>query len=244
MSVLPKFSIVTVTRNNEVGLRATLESVALQSDRAFELIIIDGHSTDQSAQVVEEFQSLVTRFEQDSGEGIYGAMNQGVSLATGEWVIFMNAGDCFAHAEVLQQFASGGDVDLAFGRAQTYTGEAKLPYQGMARIWENMPFSHQALFCRTQILNERPFDLSFRIAGDFDLVMDLYQQGKKFESLDLDVAIADGGGISDTLLVRRVRECYRAARRYHLWNKEMHLFYLRKLRWARAREAEVALLNG
>jgi glycosyltransferase involved in cell wall biosynthesis len=239
MSDSPKFSIITITKDNEAGLRATLDSVVAQSNRDYELIVIDGNSKDGTAELVQEFESKVARFEQDAGEGIYAAMNQGVDAATGEWVIFMNAGDCFAYSDVLKDFAPAADTDLAFGRAKTRDGSAKLPYKGLDRIWENMPISHQALFCRLSLLRERRFDLSFRIAGDFDFVMDLYQSGKHFESLDLDVAVADGGGISDTLLMKRVRECYRAARRYHFWNMEMHLFYFRKLRWARATEASI-----
>jgi putative colanic acid biosynthesis glycosyltransferase len=233
----PKFSIITITKDNAAGLRATLQSVASQSSKEFELIVIDGHSTDTTEAIISGFDSIVSQFEQDAEEGIYAAMNQGVSLAKGEWIIFMNAGDCFAHPDVLKHFAPYADTDLAFGRAKKTDGSPQLPYKGLGRIWENMPFSHQALFCRAEVLRSRPFDLSFRIAGDFDFVMHAYQAGKHFEFLDLEVAVADGDGISNTQFVRRVSECYRAARCYFFWNKQMHMFYLRKLRWARAMDA-------
>jgi glycosyltransferase involved in cell wall biosynthesis len=233
----PTFSIITITKDNAVGLRVTLESITEQTNRDYELIVIDGHSKDGTVELVQEFDSIVDRFEQDSGEGIYAAMNQGVAAASGEWVIFMNAGDCFTGAEVLAGFAPRSDTDLAFGRARKTDGSPQIPYQGLVRIWENMPFSHQALFCRTEVLRARPFDLSFRIAGDFDFVMNSYRSGKRFESLDLEVAVADGDGISNTQFVRRVSECYRAARRYFFWNRQMHIFYLKKLRWARAMDS-------
>lgn len=239
MNNSPKFSVITITKDNESGLRATLDSVAAQSNRDYELIVIDGNSHDGTAALIQEFESIVTRFEQDSGEGIYAAMNQGVDAASGEWGIFMNAGDCFAHPDVLKHFAPAADTDLAFGRAKKTDGSPQLPYKGLSRIWENMPFSHQALFCRLEVLRERPFDLSFRIAGDFDFVMDLCRKGKRFEFIDLEVAVADGDGISNTQFVRRVSECYRAARRYFLWSVQMHTFYLRKLRWARAMDASL-----
>ena len=238
MNGSPRFSIITITKDNAAGLRATLQSVAEQTNRGFELIVIDGHSIDETAELVQEFKSIVDCFEQDSGKGIYAAMNQGVAVASGEWVIFMNAGDCFSHPDVLKHFAPLTDTDLAFGRAKKTDGSPQIPYHGLSQIWQNMPFSHQALFTRLHILRKRPFDLSFRIAGDFDFVMDSYRSGKRFECLDLDVAVVDGNGISNTYFVKRVWECYRAARRYYLWSFDMHRFYFRKLRWARAMGVE------
>jgi glycosyltransferase involved in cell wall biosynthesis len=239
-----KFTIITITKDNAIGLRATLVSVAEQECKDFELIVIDGHSEDGTATVIDEFDIIVTKFVQDAGSGIYAAMNQGVSLASGEWIIFMNAGDCFIETRVLSKFTPQSSTDLAFGRAQKTNSTPHIPYRGLDKIWQNMPIPHQALFCRTELFRDRPFDVSFRIAGDFDFVMEQYENKKRFEYLDLDVAVVDGDGISELLLVKRVTEAYRCARQYFRWNFKMHFYYYRKLRWAHKEQRERANLLG
>jgi putative colanic acid biosynthesis glycosyltransferase len=240
----PKFSIVTITKDNSLGLRATLVSVAEQEYKDFELIVVDGHSVDDTPTVIDEFDIIVAKFVQDAGEGIYAAMNQCISLASGEWIIFMNAGDCFIGTQVLSKFAPQSGTDLAFGRAQKTNGAPQNPYQSLDNIWKNMPCSHQALFCRTELFRYRPFDVSFRISGDFDFVMEQYANKKRFEYLDLDVAVVDGDGISELHLVKRVTEAYRSARQYFRWNFKMHFYYYRKLRWAQKEQSKRANLLG
>jgi putative colanic acid biosynthesis glycosyltransferase len=239
-----KFSIITITKDNAIGLRATLVSVAEQEYKDFELIIVDGHSVDETPTVIEKFDIIVAKFVQDAGSGIYAAMNQGVSLASGDWIIFMNAGDCFIGPQVLSKFAPQLSTDLAFGRTQKNNGAPHCAYRGLDKIWQNMPFCHQALFCRTELFRNRPFDVSFRISGDFDFVIEQYANKKRFEYLDLDVAVVEGDGISESHLVERVTEAYRSARQYFRWNFKMHFYYYRKLRWAHKEQSERANLLG
>jgi glycosyltransferase involved in cell wall biosynthesis len=229
-----KFSIITITKNNKSGLSATLKSIVSQSCRDFELIVIDGHSTDGTSQVVQEHKSIITRFEQDAGKGIYAAMNQGLSLANGEWVLFLNGGDTFASPEVLQQ-AYGQliqEADFIHGRAFKETGEEKHPFRGFKNPWIEMPFCHQAVFNRRSTILQRAYSLRFKIAGDHEFYLYWIKRKASFKRIDLDIALSESGGISEAKLMKRVWECYCASCLHYFPVFSMHRYYLAKLLWA------------
>ena len=87
-----KYSIITVNYNNKEGLRNTIESVIHQTYRDFEFIVIDGGSTDGSAEVLKEYDSQITYWVSEKDKGIYNAMNKGIAKATGDYLNFMNSG--------------------------------------------------------------------------------------------------------------------------------------------------------
>ena len=101
-----KCSIVTINRNNASGLEKTMQSVASQTFKDFEYIIIDGASTDASVDVIKareaDFAHIKWMSEPDSG--IYNAMNKGIRMATGDYVQFLNSGDCLAAPDVMESF--------------------------------------------------------------------------------------------------------------------------------------------
>ncbi len=229
---MPRVSVITVCRNNKAGLAATLDSIrTLNEQECIETIVIDGHSTDDTDQLIADSGELIDLFVKDEGSGIYGAMNQGVSLATGEYIIFMNAGDCFAHDRVVEEVVPELKGDLVFGRAVKDSGEVQLPFLGFDLAWKRMPFSHQSLFARAAILREHPFNGNFPIAADFDFVLWCLKQRLTFRELDVLIAEVDAGGVSEIRVVRRVLEAYSVVRQYYSsW--EMHCHYIKKLRWA------------
>ena len=96
-----KYSIITVNFNNKEGLLKTIESVIHQTFRDFEFIIIDGGSTDGSVDVLKEYSSQINYWVSEPDGGIYQGMNKGLRQAKGDYVNFMNSGDCFYSASVL-----------------------------------------------------------------------------------------------------------------------------------------------
>ena len=92
---MPLFSIITVCYNETGNIKKTLDSIIEQSFRDFELIVVDGGSTDGTKEIVQEYEQNIAWWCSERDNGIYNAMNKGVSHATGEYVIFMNAGDWF-----------------------------------------------------------------------------------------------------------------------------------------------------
>lgn len=102
---IPKISIITVTYNAGIMLEKTLNSIQKQQYGNKETIVVDGKSTDNSLTVIQRYtgNGTVTQWSSEPDKGIYDAMNKGVNRCSGQWVIFMNAGDTFASDDVLQQ---------------------------------------------------------------------------------------------------------------------------------------------
>ena len=102
---LPTVSIVTVTYNANALVENTLDNIRKQDYPNKEIIVIDGNSTDGTTDIIKSCaaRGSVTKWISENDNGIYDAMNKGVNMATGEWIIFMNAGDYFASDNVLSQ---------------------------------------------------------------------------------------------------------------------------------------------
>ena len=101
MNTLPLISVITVCYQAAEPLEKTILSVRQQYYQPLEFIVVDGGSTDGTRDIISRHQDIITRWVSEPDRGIYDAMNKGVSMATGEWVIFMNAGDTFAANDVL-----------------------------------------------------------------------------------------------------------------------------------------------
>jgi glycosyltransferase involved in cell wall biosynthesis len=177
-----KISVVTASYNSGRTIGDTLKSVAAQTWRDVEHIVIDGASTDDSLRVVEEKGAHVARVVSERDGGIYDAMNKGVTLATGEIIGFLNADDEYAHSGVLTIVASAfssGALDAAFGDVAVFRSER--PEKSIRRYrsdrfrpdrvgWGWMP-AHPAMFVRRDLFTKvGPFSTDYKIAGDFEWV--------------------------------------------------------------------------
>ena len=98
-----KLSIITINYNNLEGLKRTVESVVNQTWHEFEYIIIDGASNDGSAAYIESQSHHFDYWESEKDSGIYNAMNKGIKVATGEYLLFLNSGDHLFNDSVLEQ---------------------------------------------------------------------------------------------------------------------------------------------
>lgn len=96
-----RLSIITVNYNNKNGLQKTIDSVVSQTFREFEWIIIDGGSTDGSQELIGQYADKITYWISEPDKGIYNAMNKGIKIANGEYLLFLNSGDYFADKYVL-----------------------------------------------------------------------------------------------------------------------------------------------
>ncbi|NLG02823.1 MAG: glycosyltransferase [Clostridia bacterium] len=206
----PVVSIVTVCYNEQHTIRNVMDSVLAQTYTNFEYIIQDGDSTDETKTIISSYQEkfrqagipLYVYSEKD--QGIYDAMNKAVTHCNGLWINFMNADDRFANPNVLDaifcnraydqvSLLYGDAVELEFGEAYLFT---KCP----ERIEERMPFSHQSVFVRKELLLKYPFNLQYRIGADYDFLLTLYQKGACFEDVGLNVCIISKDGLSSVNL--------------------------------------------
>jgi glycosyltransferase involved in cell wall biosynthesis len=109
-------TIITVTLNNVAGLNKTLKSISQQSYKNIELIVIDGVSIDGTKQLIESSEYKIDKLLIEPDEGTYDAMNKGLKLASGQWVLFMNSGDYFAETDSLRHAVDciNDNVDVVF----------------------------------------------------------------------------------------------------------------------------------
>ena len=111
-----KLSIITVNLNNLEGLKKTYESVVCQTFTDYEWLVIDGGSTDGSREFIEQHQNKFAYWCSEPDKGIYNAMNKGIVRAKGEYLNFMNSGDCFVKKETLAGvFGEERKVDILYG---------------------------------------------------------------------------------------------------------------------------------
>lgn len=196
----PLVSIVTVTWNAEKTIEATLQSVLSQTFTDYEYIIVDGQSSDSTYEIVcryqEAFEDKGIRYihisEKDNG--IFDAMNKAISMASGEWINFMNADDKLHDTDVLEQlFVNTGDtyenISVIYGN--TVRVSADSTELGLAKPIEvmrlNMPFCHQSSFTRTSVMKEYKFDLNYRVA-DYNFFLRLFLNGGEFRKTDVTIA--------------------------------------------------------
>ena len=189
-------TIITVCRNHAKELEKTIQSVESQTWQEKEFLVIDGASTDETTKVIRQHESSITRWISEPDQGIYDAMNKGVQLAQGQWVIFMNAGDTFASTDTLQRvFQESQEADVIYGDVikGDIVKKAEAPHNA-----HRMFFCHQSAFVRTSCLKAFPFDTSHLMSADFKQIKQLYLSGKTFRQLDFPVANFDTQGVSNT----------------------------------------------
>ena len=175
----PLFSIITVTYNAANTLPATLKSVSEQSCRLFEHIIMDGASKDNTVKIAQDAQIKEMRLFSSPDKGLYDAMNKAMDVATGEYLIFLNAGDAFHSPDTLQQIADvimdNDFPGIVYGQTQLVDtkrqriGDRHLtaPEQLTLKSFTNgMVVCHQAFIVLKRIAGE--YDLKYRFSADYE----------------------------------------------------------------------------
>ena len=169
-----KYSIITVNFNNEEGLRKTIESVIHQTFRDFEFIVIDGGSADGSADVLKEYDSQIDYWVSEPDGGIYQGMNKGIRKAQGEYLNFMNSGDCFYDSKRLELIDNNHfETDIIIGSDYYYnpaTGQgftSNLPPRlSMYSLYKGS-FPHQSSFFRKELFKGCLYDEHLRMVSDW-----------------------------------------------------------------------------
>ncbi|MGI9417094.1 MAG: glycosyltransferase family 2 protein [Geminicoccaceae bacterium] len=215
---MPLVTVVTVTLNAGPTLQATMDSVLGQTYPRIESIVIDGGSTDGSVALLEAWSDRLAAWVSEPDHGIYDAMNKGIALARGDWVIFMNAGDRFAAPDRVEAMmrSAADNVDFLYGDVESpgRHGSETVPARPLDVMWQRISFSHQALFARTAIMKARPFDLAYDVIADYASYFTQYCEGRRFRHVPIVVASIAPAGYSERKLWRRTFERWRLVRRH------------------------------
>lgn len=177
MNSKPLFSIITITYNAATTLPPTLQSIERQGYKNYEYIVVDGASKDNTVELVKQ-SGIVTRYVSEPDKGLYDAMNKGLKMAQGEYLIFLNAGDSFHADNTLQQIADAignnrpgvvygetaiVDADRRFLMMRRLRAPEKLTWRSFA---QGMLVCHQAFIARRDIAPM--YDLQYRFSADVD----------------------------------------------------------------------------
>lgn len=213
-------TVVTVVYNNLVGLKATYASFREQDFSRKEMIIVDGNSSDCTRRFLEslsEESDVEWLIEPD--EGLYDAMNKGLRMAKGDYIIFMNGGDTFYNKEVLEKSMNElkryNFPDLLYCSAHFCFPSGKHRLRASRKpsaIWHGQPALHQSTFFKTQEHIHYEYDTSFVVSADYDLICRLRQAGKIAKSSSLLVSRfnTDVNSISARNRFKLIREVARS----------------------------------
>ena len=199
----PKLSIITVNYNNKDGLIKTLESLKSQSFTDYEHLIIDASSSDGSVDVIREYAlgaSNPITWVSEKDKGIYDGMNKGIQKAIGDYVYFLNSGDCLMH-DVLKDIDFDG-TQYIYGDMLLDQGDKGLlkrmaPEHPELFFFVSDSLSHQACFIHRSLFEDHLYDLRYRIVADWaHSFQSIVLEGCSFKHLPMWIAVCDGTGIS------------------------------------------------
>lgn len=225
-----KLSIVTINYNNAEGLRKTLASVASQTYRNIEHIIIDGGSTDGSVDVIRDYENTIkqsvtidqstiqVKWISEPDKGIYNAMNKGIRIATGEYIQILNSGDILASADVTERMVAALEAngnpkflygnmikkDYASGKIIGKSGEEEYSL----RNYYTGTMNHDCCYFRRDLFETYGlYDENLKIVSDWKWFLQAIGLGQvKPIYVDIDVTIFDASGISESNLELRNKE--------------------------------------
>ena len=191
-----KYSIIVVTYNNATGLSETLQSIRALDYTDREVIVIDGASKDNTQEILSANKDIITVSVSEPDTGIYNAMNKGIKYVTGDFVVFMNAGDCFAHCGVLS-LVNSFDGDILLG-GETYGGQVRMVKNHMS-LYDilSIGINHQAVYYRKEIIQKYGFDESYKLIADLKSVVEPLTKDKvSITCIPEILAVCEGGGVS------------------------------------------------
>lgn len=174
----PLFTIITVTYNASNFIPFTLMSVKEQSFTDFEYLIIDGESKDSTLKIIESHPMPQLQVFSEPDNGLYDAMNKGIMKASGKYLIFLNAGDCFANEGTLASIAEKAkatDADIIYGQTLLINAAKKILGDRHLTAPDSLNFNsfkkgmvvcHQAFIAKKDIVT--PYDLSYKFSADYD----------------------------------------------------------------------------
>lgn len=195
------FSIITVNYNNKIGLARTIASVVSQTYKGYELIIIDGFSSDGSQEIIGSNKEYVHYWVSEKDNGVYDAMNKGIARASGKYLFFLNSGDVFASSSVLKilsEVSEVNDSDILYGNF--IYGDSLIKYRSRLSLYYvmNQVICHQVQFIKKQLFDMGGmYDLSYPITADHcKIMLFLVKYNATYSHVPIPVTIVEQPGIS------------------------------------------------
>ena len=230
MANQPDLSIITVVFNGEKHIKPTIESVLNQTFTNYEYLVIDGKSTDQTLEMVNQYQSQINKIISEPDRGVYDAMNKGLEMATGTYVLFLNAGDELASKQTLQEIFCpiNETIDLLYGETiilnpnreiigtRTELTSRKLPEKlDASDFLEGQVVSHQSFIPKRSLC--KPYNLKYACSADIDWQLHILTKAQLIVKTKSPISKYLQGGISDTQLSTCWKERFQILIKYFNW---------------------------
>ena len=197
----PLVSIITINLNNAEGLKATVNSVISQEFRDFELIIIDGASVDGSRDFIERHAEHFSHWISEADQGIYYAQNKGIEAAKGQYLLFLNSGDCLNGHEALGDFVNAPEFkgDIIYGDYKFQDGGKQFPDVLSPLFFFKSTLPHQSTLFKKSVFEQMGgYDTSYRIAADRAHYVKCYLSQKfEFSHVPQALSLFDLTGVSN-----------------------------------------------
>jgi len=236
MQDTPKISIITVVFNGNAVIERTIKSVSQQSYSNIEYIIIDGGSTDGTTNTIKNYQSKIATVISEKDKGIYDAMNKGLRLAAGDYVLFLNAGDeLYAADTIANVFSLSTNADIYYGNTAVVDevgkelGDRRLrpPAQlNWKSLKHGMCVSHQSFIAKRTVCDL--YDLNYSISADIDWVINALKKSSKIVYTNNYISRFLEGGVSNKRRSIALKERFLIMAKHYgilptIWN---HLFII------------------
>jgi len=222
MTSKPLISVIVAVYNGAKTLQRCIDSVSSQTYLNYELIIIDGGSTDGTIDVIKSNQDKITYWKSEPDNGIYHAWNKALGHSKGEWIIFLGSDDYLWKSNVFEEImphiikAESQDILMVYGQVARVTEDNKISCvdgYSWEKTWRSIiidgigTFTHQGMFHHRSIFElYGMFDESFKIAGDYELLIRAFKEGGN--AIFVDGLIVTGmqiGGITSNC-IKMVKE--------------------------------------
>ncbi|MFU1857913.1 glycosyltransferase family 2 protein [Sphingobacterium sp. NGMCC 1.201703] len=223
MAAHPKFSIITVVYNNVRDIEHTIKSVVNQTYDNIEYIVIDGESSDGTLAVIQKYQDKIAVLLSEKDKGIYDAMNKGLALATGDYVLFLNSGDEIYDLNSIENLARlSDDADILYGETILVDDNRAIIGERRHKVpanfdWKSfrygMNICHQAIYIKRTIAE--PYDLSYKLCADIDWVIRCAKKANKSVNAHQYVARYLVGGMSKQKHKESLKERFAIFKHYY-----------------------------
>lgn len=209
-----KISIITVCYNAKNQIEQTIRSVTNQSYQFIEYIIIDGQSLDGTQNIINNYLNQIDHFIEEIDHGIYDAMNKGMALATGDFLLFLNAGDTLDTNNTIEQIMKySKESDILYGETYLVDGDrnilgtrSKLTTKNLPdqleqnSFLDGQPVSHQSFIVKKKIVDK--FQIKYKCSADIDWMIRATMKASIITNVNLIISRYLLGGVSDKNLQR------------------------------------------
>lgn len=201
-----RISVITINYNNGDGLEKTLNSLNNQTCGEFESIVVDGGSNDNSLDVIKKYEGIIHSlvYVSEKDNGIYDAMNKGINMATGDYLIFMNSGDMFFNDESLAMslpyLQNNKDILSGIGIGEQYVMNPPKESELSLAFFLKSSMNHQSCFIKRELMKKLKYDSNCKIAADSDFFFKaLIMNNCSYQDIPVKVCYCEEAGASGEL---------------------------------------------